>query len=235
VAVCINESSIREITQKMFNIKNEIYEKQVEVKSTKLFNSKTITKNRTKNKTYAERYIDLVKKYGNVFAVVMNRPAFKPYTEEGCLSVQYIRLLQRINGFCHIENQSMAICVFDETDDGSDKRCAVGFNNFLYKARNGQAYSKILVSPFFVSSTVTTTIELADICAGLIRNYYDLELDTRMPSTEYESWIKHLYEIVSSTTLNTKWKKNKIVGIYKMPDTCFKRPKSCGITAENIL
>lgn len=235
VAVCVNELSIREVTQKMFTIKNDIYKKQVEIKSTSLFNTKTITMKRTRNKEYADRMVELVNKYGNVFAVVMNRPGFKPYVDDGWLPIQYIKLLQRINGFCHNGNLSTAICVFDETDDGCDKRCAVGFNNFLYKARNGQAYSKILVSPFFVSSTVTTTIELADICAGLIRNFYELELDQNDPKNEYEEWIKKLYLQVESTTLNTKWKKNKVVGIYRMPENCFRRPKSCENVAENAV
>jgi hypothetical protein len=175
LAVCIRETDIREITQQLYSLKERIYARQNEIKSTSLINPKTILKNRTKNRAYTEGIINVLESVeSKVFAIIMDRPSYVPHTEEGLLPIQYHRLLQRIQYHCEQRNTLMAMCVFDQTDDGRDKKYASGFNNFLYRSAEGRNFDKIIVSPFFVSSVVTSTIELPDICAGIVRNYYIL-------------------------------------------------------------
>lgn len=230
-AVCINENNVRGITNAMYKLKERLYKKQTEIKSTSLFNPKTIDKKRTINQEYANSIISFLKSFNcSVFAVVMNRPEYLPYTAEGQLPVQYHKLLRRIDMYCHTVDADKAICVFDETNDGRDKLYAVGFNNYLFRSQEGKAFNRILVSPFFVSSSVTTTIEIADICAGLIRCYHQLGLTKKQPQSKYEEWISSLYSQLSCCTTDLEWKNRMYRGIYMMPNNCFKMHPS---DAEN--
>ena len=54
LGVCIHENDIKPITNQIYKLKETIYGKQDEIKSTKLIREATITKNRTNNKTYVE-------------------------------------------------------------------------------------------------------------------------------------------------------------------------------------
>jgi hypothetical protein len=54
LGVCIHENDIKPITNQIYKIKDSIYGKQDEIKSTKLIREATITKNRTNNKAYVE-------------------------------------------------------------------------------------------------------------------------------------------------------------------------------------
>lgn len=205
-------------------VENRLYGKQSEIKSTNLINPKTILKNRTINREYTESVLDILEScQTRIFAVVMERPDFVPHTAEGMLPIQYHRLLQRVQWYCDTHQTLMAMCVFDQTNDGRDARYAQGFNNFLFRSAEGVHFDKILVSPFFVSSTVTSTIELPDICAGIVRNYYQLELDRRMPGDEYEEWLVSLYRRVERRTENFHRGLHTFYGIYQMPSSCFAR------------
>jgi len=222
LSVCIKETDIRNITQQFYQLKERIYQKQSEIKSTNLINPKTILKKHTHNQQYTESVLDILDAYDtSVFAVIMEKPDFIPYTQEGLLPVQYYYLLQRIEYFCDTNQTLMAMCVFDQTDDGRDKKYASGFNNFLFRSREGRLFNKILVSPFFVSSTVTPTIELPDICAGIVRNYYTLELDKRNANNDYEIWLSGLFSRVLKHTHNFYKSPNMFYGFYQMPKRCF--------------
>ena len=50
LGVCIHENDIKPITNQIYKLKDSIYGKQDEIKSTKLIREATITKNRTNNK-----------------------------------------------------------------------------------------------------------------------------------------------------------------------------------------
>lgn len=224
LAVCIREADIRGITSQFYSLKNRIYGKQTEIKSTNLLNPKTISKNRTNNKEYAESVISILESYQiGVFAVVMDRPDFTPYTAEGMLPVQYHRLLQRIQWYCENHQTTMAMCVFDQTDDGRDARYAQGFNNFLFRSAEGMGFDKILVSPFFVSSTVTSTIELPDICAGVVRNFFQLGLNQHPATDPYEEWIAELYHRIEKKSENFRRNCRTYYGIYQLPVSCFNK------------
>ena len=54
LGVCIHANDIKPITNQIYKLKDSIYGKQDEIKSTKLIREATITKNRTNNKAYVE-------------------------------------------------------------------------------------------------------------------------------------------------------------------------------------
>lgn len=236
LAVCIRELDLRTTTQKLFVLKDTIFGKQDEIKSTQLFHPKVITRKWDKNIAYADGIMQILLSVDSgVFAIVMDRPSFVPYTPEGMLPVQYHRLLQRIQTHCNINQSSLAMCIFDQTNDGRDKKYAMGFNNFLYRSKEGKSFDKVLVSPLFVSSAATSAMELADVCAGLVRNCYTLGLHERLPITDYEKWLFGLYTRMTYKTHHYPYRGGMLYGIYQMPCRCFRKANNdCDAIEEGI-
>ena len=63
LGVCIHENDIKPIINQIYKLKDSIYGKQDEIKSTKLIREATITKNRTNNKAYVEGMVDIITSY----------------------------------------------------------------------------------------------------------------------------------------------------------------------------
>ncbi len=45
----------------------------------------------------------------------------------------------------------------------------------------------------FVSSAVTPAVQFADIFAGIMRHYYENELDQKEPETEFQEWLVEFF------------------------------------------
>ena len=58
LGVCIHENDIKPITNQIYKLKDSIYGKQDEIKSTKLIREATITKKHTNNKAYVEGMVE---------------------------------------------------------------------------------------------------------------------------------------------------------------------------------
>ena len=203
LAVCVHEDDIRSITDDIFKLKERLYHSQNEIKSTDILRPATIEKNRTINKEYAESMIDILDIYDTaVFAIIMNRPDEVVATPEGYMPKQYYLLLKKIETYCAWKHEGKMLMVFDRVHDGADKAIASSMNAFLYRTTFGRAFHHILELPLFVSSSVTPTIELADIGAGIVRKYYEVELDQHSPEDKYEKWITSLFEKVNRHTVN---------------------------------
>lgn len=201
MAICIKESDIRNISNDIYKLKNKIYQKQDEIKATHLIKKQTIEKNRTKNRQYADEFVDIITSYDiNTFCIIIKRPLETPVVESGVLPKQYHLLLKKIEYYCERHGIGKAIFIFDETTDGNDLATATCFNGFLYKSKLGKTFNRILETPFFVSSKVTPTIQIADIFAGIVRQYYQSNLHTASPKTEYEIWLKNLYDKLHAKT-----------------------------------
>ena len=63
LGICIHENDIKPIINQIYKLKDSIYGKQDEIKSTKLIREATITKNRTNNKAYGEGMVDIITSY----------------------------------------------------------------------------------------------------------------------------------------------------------------------------
>ena len=59
LGVCIREADIKPITNQIYKLKENLYGKQDEIKSTKLIREATITKNRTINREFTEGMVDI--------------------------------------------------------------------------------------------------------------------------------------------------------------------------------
>ena len=96
---CIHELDIKPITNQIYKLKDSLYGKQDEIKSTKLIREATITKNRTINKSYTEGMVDIAISYDTaMFAVIMDKPQNQIVVPEQHLPrhLNFLRFVTRI-------------------------------------------------------------------------------------------------------------------------------------------
>ena len=96
---------------------------------------------------------------------------------------------------------TLAMMIFDEVHEDADRKIAKAITGFLFKTKFGCSFHHILKMPLFVSSAVTPAVQFADIFAGIMRHYYENELDQKEPETEFQEWLVELFtklETVSS-------------------------------------
>lgn len=205
LAVCIHESDVKPITNQIYKLKDAIYGKQDEIKSTKLIRDATITKNRTNNKLYVESLVNLLENYDiTVFAIIMDRPNEEIIVPENHLPKQYYLLMKKIEFFCARHHYGKAMLIYDEVHEEADRKIASALTGFLFKSQLGKSFHHILEMPLFVSSSVTVSIQLADIFAGILRHYYENQLDNVEPTTGFQRWLVELFDKLYSHTENNK-------------------------------
>ncbi len=90
--------------------------------------------------------------------------------------------------------------IFDEIHEAEDRKIADALTGFLFKTELGRSFEHILEMPLFVSSSVTPSIQISDIYAGITRHYYEERLDFHEPISEYQKWINSLYIRIHSRT-----------------------------------
>ena len=84
----------------------------------------------------------------------------------------------------------------------ADRKIAEATTCFLFKTKFGRSFHHILEMPLFVSSAVTPAVQFADIFAGIVRHYYENELDQKEPETEFQKWIAELFAKLYKLTEN---------------------------------
>ena len=210
LAVCIQEKDIKKITNQVYKLKDSIYGKQDEIKSTKLIREATITKNRTNNKAYVEGMVEIISSYNTaIFTVIMDRPSEPIIIPEHHLPKQYYLLLKKVEYYCQHYQHSQALLIFDEVHEDADRKISEAIMNFLFKTKLGRSFHYILEMPLFVSSAVTPAIQFADIFAGIVRHYYENELDKNEPVSEFQKWISDLFKKLYNHTENNRLPKSK--------------------------
>ena len=203
VAVCIHENDIRAITNHIYKLKDSLYGKQDEIKSTNLIREATITKNRNINKAYAEGMVNVLNEFDiSTFAIIMERPETEIITPEHHLPRQYYLLQKKVEFYCAAHNYDKALMIFDEIHEEADRKIADAMTGFYFKTTLGRSFNHILEMPLFVSSAVTPSVQLADIYAGIIRHYYEDKLDSQSPTSKYQEWLCSLFDVIYAHTEN---------------------------------
>lgn len=212
LAVCIHENDIKPITNQIYKLKESIYGKQDEIKSTKLIREATITKNRTNNRSYVEGMVDIIMSYdAAIFAIIMKRPDEPIIIPENHLPKQYYLLMKKIEFYCKHHHYGKAMMIFDEIHEDADRKIAEALTGFLFKTNFGRTFNHILEMPLFVSSAVTPAVQFADIFAGIVRHYYENNLDQKEAETEFHKWIVSLFNKLYSLTENNPIPKSNYV------------------------
>ncbi len=108
--------------------------------------------------------------------------------------------------------------IFDEVHEDADRKIAEAITGFLFKTKFGRSFHHILEMPLFVSSAVTPAVQFADIFAGIVRHYYENELDQKVPETEFQKWIAELFTKLHKITENNHSPQSRYIeyGFQKM-------------------
>lgn len=157
----------------------------------------------------------------------MPRPSSPPIESPGYLSWHYRFLLMRIQA-CLREHypKEKGILVFDTQDPYSDLLISRNFSNFLFRSPEGQKYD-LLDTPFFVDSRTAHGIQLADIAAGVIRNYFESGLAIKSTHSMFEQLIVTYYQVILANTKDFRspdvpdFTGTTLYGIYMMSEKWF--------------
>ena len=130
-----------------------------------------------------------------IFGVVMERPEQPLPRADGRLPRQYRYLLQNVNASLQDNLHSLSVVLID--GDGSQYGgLSAKIEQYLHRHGEGRALGKIVDSPYFVDSRFTAGIQLADLVAGVLRQYYEKELFLQSPSDAYLSAVARYYRTI---------------------------------------
>ncbi len=201
-AVCFPQSESRNISRQIFNIKRSLLGDEragVELKANSLLNRGTFNR-KPELRELVESIFDQMRNLPlTVFAVIMEKPEREIPRSTIHLPRQYRYILQRVNALI-AGSQSMAVVLVD--GDGSQYGgLSAKFEGYLNRHREGQFMANVVDTPYFVDSKYTMGIQLADMVAGVIRQYEQAELfSDPYPDDFYLRAIARYYNIVRSKT-----------------------------------
>ena len=184
VAVCVNQRDARPVSSQLYSLKRRLNSPSIELKGVNLV-TKRVFDRRANEWELVESFFDLCRVLPFViFAVVMEHPQQVPYGSqaETYLPNEYRYLLQRINQHAD-EVGEMATLLFD--GDGPTMYGGTlpnKFDSFLYRSSEGQSFTAISDSPYFVDSGLTQGIQIADMAASVCRIYQENNLDSLVKS-----------------------------------------------------
>jgi hypothetical protein len=172
----------------------------------------------------ARGIFELLNSHGAVlFAVAIPRSIQKPatYEAEEYLRKDHVFLLERYFYFLETKNEA-GLMVLDETDKSEDKNFVRRIERYFTRTQTGRyRASRIVPTPFFVSSDMTSLIQAADVCI------YSLNCGFRLPASgmnapvrqeiaaEFSSWLATLrFEMQREDDTG----RHRVYGITFVPD-----------------
>ena len=127
-----------------------------------------------------------------IFGVVMERPEHPLPRSDGRLPRQYRYLLRRVDALLQDNPTSWSVVLID--GDGSQYGgLSAKMEQYLHRHGEGRALNKVVDSPYFVDSRFTVGIQLADMVAGVIRQYHEAD---RSATDAYLSAIARYYRVI---------------------------------------
>lgn len=221
VAVCMRQSDIRAITGAVYNIKRDTMgDPDWELKGVKCINPRVMTKYKTRQKLCVEQVLQMLRGFDvRVFSVIMDKPELAPEAKspDAVLPFPFRMLIERVDKWARL-NRSYATCIFDTRADS--KELSKAFLGYLYRSPAGQELDHILELPLFVDSETVAGIQLADICASIVRHHYEIvECGAHRKNPGFVSWVDSLYTMVHGMTsdIRTDGGRNMCYGFYRMP------------------
>ena len=180
VAICFEEQESRSISRRIYAMKRDILEKEdAELKGRSLLNRGT-HRRQPQSAAFAEEFFDAVRNFPiSIFAMVMEGPFTLPQRDSYYLENRFRFLLQRIELLAE-ERRSFANVLFDGQPNlygGLSGR----FTGYLFRSQEGQASDFIVDTPSFVDSASSVGIQIADMCAYVIRIYQEHRLFAAPP------------------------------------------------------
>ena len=153
-----------------------------------------------------------------IFAVVMEKPETVISRDDDYLPRQYRYILQRVNALLAGE-QSMAFVLID--GDGSQYGgLSAKLERYLNRFHEGQSMNQCRGYAYFVDSRYTMGIQLADMVAGVVRQYHEAELARHSHTSDpYLRAIARYYRAILNKTKDLSTPEGyPLRGIYLMSE-----------------
>ena len=189
-----------------------------ELKAHEILNERTFERRPELRELVAEVFDQIQNLDITIFAVVMEKPETEIPRDTIYLPPQYRYILQRVNALLDGE-QAMAFVLVD--GDGSQYGgLSAKIERYLNRSSEGQSMTNVVDTPYFVDSRYTMGIQLADLVAGVIRQYYEAELFANPHTSDpYLRAIARYYRTIESKTRELTTPEGYLLrGIYRMPE-----------------
>ncbi len=204
VAICCDEQDARDITRRLYALKRDILRSEnAELKGKHLLKKTAFTDKRIKRLFAEEFFSTLGTLPVAVFASIMRSPFSEPLHMEDQLGNRFRYLLQRIELLAG-ERASFANVLFDGRGTRF-ARISGFFSNYLFRSVEGQNSIHISDTPAFVDSATSAGIQIADMCAYVVRVFQENGLNPQFPpySDEYLLAIWRWYRTIQRLTRDT--------------------------------
>ena len=232
-AVCVPEAASREMNRRLYAKVRAVYPNSdpltIEIKAANLLNRHQFERSPQRQAMVAELIQLFESTTVSVFAIRIRRPIAKPNWPAKRVDPPTRLLLERIELHMRAEHPGQfAKLVFDEMSVGTDAARSAAMRTFMHATDEGKSCRQVLDFPFFVSSSDTPGIQMADIMAGAIRHYQILR-DARVPMTgPWESAIGRIQQIADRASKTFQIGGLTYPGLYTMPDSYFAVPPRRG-------
>jgi hypothetical protein len=189
-AAAISEDVHKDFNTRLYNLKKRFWKvgqySDFEIKGRNLL--KRNFQAYPRNIEFVKEIISLCRQYGvALFAIVKEYVVGEEseslalddavpglYEKTAQLSILYKYLLERVEAFLLERNRSeCAIMVFDEKDPKKDEARAVAFSNLMHRSNFGQSMTHILETALFANSKITPGIQIADLFAYVMNQFFD--------------------------------------------------------------
>ena len=205
-SVSFAQRDSRAISAKIYGIKRNLLGVEgagKELKAVELLNARTF-KRRPELRELVESVFEQLRSLPlTIFGVVMERPERPLPRDDGRLPRQYQYLLRQVNALLHDNASSLSVVLID--GDGSQYGgLSAKMEQYLHRHSVGQALNKVVDAPYFVDSRYTVGIQLADMIAGVLRQYHEKGLSHQANQSDpYLSAVARYFRAISDQAPNT--------------------------------
>ena len=220
VAVCYDEQHSRAVSRRIYAMKRDVLRAdQAELKGQKLLKGKSYRESPVK-RVFAENFFAALRNLPiTVFAAIMQGPFDAPTQDAPeLLGYRFRILLERID-LLAAERGEFANLLFDGRGTRFGQLSNL-FSNYLFRSNQGRARTRITDSPAFVDSAYSTGIQIADMCAYVVRSYHEKRLfgDSPLPNDEYSHAIVRWHQTIRQLTRNFISDTGELrPGLYQLP------------------
>jgi hypothetical protein len=172
-AVALRPQLSKAFSREVFNLEKKFWRisepHEFEIKGRMLLSKRALTS--PKKIEFVEEVLSICKHYQILaFCIGMRQIGGPMLTglipEDSRIFRVYHYLLERVEAMMQEDYpEDMAIVLLDSSDKETNKQRAIAFGNFLYGHEAGKSMQKIVECPFFVTSTLTPGIQIADLFA----------------------------------------------------------------------
>ncbi|MBI3911810.1 MAG: DUF3800 domain-containing protein [Armatimonadetes bacterium] len=203
LATSLPVREMRNLTRRVYRLKKDLFGDtnpwlETKYKAAAILNERTFRKIREKWE-YIEQMFEIAANTSGmqVAAVVMERPTRVLDWPENRLPAQWYYVLSQLQPMIQADGaDAYGVLVLDSQDAKSDTRLSVQIGNYLYRSSAGQQLTQLVETPLFVSSHITPGIQLADLFAGCVRLYHEINEEGRTAEPAFHRSVDRLYAVI---------------------------------------